>query len=194
MATVLKGINGQVAEAPATDEGAAPRMTDAQRLEMLAKLSPDELDGMERLVEMLDADEPLEDVDKWIELETRRLNRAKSRKEAATAAPAPQQAEAPKPKQSWPEIDYPTTEYMIFTEPEIFLQPVAVLAQRTFAYLLRGETGAHLFGDDYLDADNFEKLHGLYLDIRAGIASGFPGIDLDAMHLAIRECENKAWH
>ena len=192
MVTPVSTPDNTQVNAPATDAGAQQPMTDAERLEALSKLSPDNLELFgELLTELERPDVDTEAVRTWFEFESARRSRAKSRQNAATAA---KQAEAPtsEPKAA-PEIEYPQVESMCFAEPERYLQPIGQLARYTFAHLLMGEFGQRLFGDDYLDADHFEKLHGLYIDIRAGIASGFPGIDLDLMRDAVHECENKFW-
>lgn len=186
MNAVANGINSQVADAPATD-GTGQGMTDAERLELLGKLPPAELELMASLTEMLAEGEPIEDVKAWAALETRRLERAQSRQEAATASPATEQAETPTEAKTDP-FD---GERLMFAEPETYLQPVGHLARYVLAHLLMGEFGNRLFGDDYLDADNFEKVHGLYIDVRDGIAHGFPGIEYDEMLPTIIACENK---
>lgn len=183
MNAVLNGINGQVTESPATDAGQG--MTEAERLELLKQLDPTHTELIQEMVEELQQpDVDVERLKVWFEFEAARRNRAKSRQEAATAAPAPQQAEAP--------TDNPFEgERLMFAEPETYLQPVGHLARYVLAHLLMGEFGQTLFGDDYLDADQFEKVGSLYIDVRDGIAHGFPGIEFDQMNAAIRACENK---
>lgn len=186
----INGLNGHVAvaESPATDDGAGQGMTEAKRLELLGQLDSDNLDLFQELLEELERpDANIEAVKVWFEYESHRRNRAKSQQEAAPAAPVVEQVEAPTER----ETDPFEGDRLMFAEPETYLQPVGHLARYVLAHLLMGEFGNRLFGDDYLDADHFEKVHGLYIDVRDAIAHGFPGIEYDQMLPTIRACENK---